>query len=49
MSRRVELEAVEEEAEEEEGFVEISEWFETLARAEKSQADRLQQALDALG
>ena len=32
----------------EEGFVEISEWFETLARAEKSQADRLQQALDSL-
>ncbi len=33
----------------EEGFAEISEWFETLARAEKSQAGRLQQALDSLG
>ena len=31
-----------------EGFVEISEWFETLARAEKSHAGRLQQALDTL-
>lgn len=32
----------------EEGFVEISEWFETLAKAEKSHAGRFQKALDTL-
>jgi rubrerythrin len=32
----------------EEGFDEIAEWFETLARAEKSHAMRFQKALDAL-
>jgi rubrerythrin len=32
----------------EEGFEEISEWFETLARAEKSHAGRFQKALDSL-
>lgn len=32
----------------EEGFEEIAEWFETLARAEKSQAARFQRGLDAL-
>ncbi len=32
----------------EEGFEEIAEWFETLARAEKSHAGRFQQALDSL-
>jgi rubrerythrin len=32
----------------EEGFDEISEWFETLARAEKSHAGRFQKALDTL-
>ena len=32
----------------EEGFDEIAEWFETLARAEKSHAGRFQQGLDAL-
>ena len=32
----------------EEGFEEIAEWFETIARAEKSHADRFQQGLDAL-
>jgi rubrerythrin len=31
-----------------EGFFEIAEWFETLARAEKSHAGRLQRALDLL-
>ncbi|MEN9824035.1 MAG: hypothetical protein RLZ04_2461 [Actinomycetota bacterium] len=31
-----------------EGFDEIAEWFETLARAEKSHAGRFQQGLDAL-
>lgn len=31
------------------GFDEIAEWFETLVRAEKGQADRFQRALDALG
>jgi len=32
----------------EEGFVEIAEWFETLARAEKSHAGRLTRGLAAL-
>ena len=32
----------------EEGFDEISNWFETLAKAEKSHAGRFQRALDAL-
>lgn len=32
----------------EEGFEEIAEWFETLARAEKSHAGRFQRALEAL-
>ena len=32
----------------EEGLAEIAEWFETLARAEKSHAGRFQQGLDAL-
>jgi len=32
----------------EEGFEEIAEWFETLARAEKSHAGRFQKALDSL-
>ena len=32
----------------EEGFVEIAEWFETLAKAEKSHAGRYQKALDGL-
>jgi len=32
----------------EEGFDEIAEWFETLARAEKSHAGRFQKALEAL-
>lgn len=31
-----------------EGFEEIAEWFETLARAEKSHAGRFQRGLDAL-
>jgi rubrerythrin len=31
-----------------EGFDEIADWFETLAKAGKSHADRLQKALDAL-
>ena len=31
-----------------EGLTEIAEWFETLARAEKSHAGRFQQGLDAL-
>ena len=31
-----------------EGFVEVAEWFETLARAEKSHAGRFQQGLEAL-
>ena len=31
----------------EEGFTEIAEWFETLARAEKSHAGRFQQGLDS--
>ena len=33
----------------EEGFDDIAEWFETLARAEKSHAGRFQKAHDALG
>src|SRR5690349_13673097 len=32
-----------------EGFEEIAEWFETLARAEKSHAGRFQKGLDGLG
>ena len=32
----------------EEGFVEIADWFETLAKAEKSHAGRFQKALDTL-
>ena len=32
-----------------EGFDEIADWFETLARAERSHANRFQKALDALG
>jgi rubrerythrin len=32
----------------EEGFAEIAEWFETLAKAEKSHAGRFQKALDGL-
>jgi rubrerythrin len=31
-----------------EGFEEIAEWFETLARAEKSHAGRFQKGLDTL-
>ena len=31
-----------------EGFDEIADWFETLAKAEKSHAGRFQQALDSL-
>ncbi len=33
----------------EEGFTEIAEWFETLARAEKSHANRFQKGLDGVG
>jgi rubrerythrin len=33
----------------EEGFTEIADWFETLARAEKSHAGRFQKGLDTLG
>lgn len=33
----------------EEGFDEVSEWFETLARAEKSHAGRFTEALEKLG
>jgi rubrerythrin len=33
----------------EEGFEEIADWFETLARAERSHANRFQKALDTLG
>ena len=33
----------------EEGFDEIADWFETLAKAERSHANRYQKALDALG
>ena len=32
----------------EEGFADIAEWFETLAKAEKSHAGRFQRALDGL-
>jgi rubrerythrin len=32
-----------------EGFEEIAEWFETLARAERSHAGRFQKALDSMG
>jgi rubrerythrin len=31
-----------------EGFAEVADWFETLVRAEKGHADRLQQGLDSL-
>ncbi|MCH8883496.1 MAG: rubrerythrin family protein [SAR324 cluster bacterium] len=31
-----------------EGFTEIADWFETLAKAEKSHAGRFQQALDSM-
>ena len=31
-----------------EGFAELAEWFETLAKAERSHANRFQKALDAL-
>ena len=33
----------------EEGFSDIADWFETLAKAEKSHAGRFQRALDSLG
>jgi rubrerythrin len=33
----------------EEGFTEIADWFETLAKAERSHANRFQKALDGLG
>jgi len=33
----------------EEGFEEVAEWFETLARAEKSHAGRFQKGLDSIG
>ena len=33
----------------EEGFDEVADWFEMLAKAEKSHAGRFQKALDALG
>jgi len=33
----------------EEGFNEIADWFETLAKAERSHANRFQKALDSLG
>ncbi len=33
----------------EEGFEEIADWFETLARAERSHAGRFQKAIDSLG
>ena len=32
-----------------EGFGEIADWFETLAKAERSHANRFQKALDAIG
>ena len=32
----------------EEGFDEIADWFETLAKAERSHANRFQKALDAM-
>jgi rubrerythrin len=31
-----------------EGFTEIADWFETLAKAERSHANRFQKALDSL-
>jgi rubrerythrin len=31
-----------------EGFAEIADWFETLAKAERSHANRFQKALDQL-
>jgi rubrerythrin len=31
-----------------EGFAEIADWFETLAKAEKSHAGRFQQGLDSI-
>ena len=31
-----------------EGFDEIADWFETLAKAERSHANRFQKSLDAL-
>jgi rubrerythrin len=33
----------------EEGFTEIADWFETLAKAEKSHAGRFQKMLDSIG
>lgn len=33
----------------EEGFDEVADWFETLAKAERSHANRFQKALDSLG
>ncbi len=33
----------------EEGFAEIADWFETLAKAEKSHAGRFQKGLDSIG
>ncbi|MFO8156391.1 MAG: rubrerythrin family protein [Pseudomonadota bacterium] len=33
----------------EEGFDEIADWFETLAKAERSHANRFQKSLDSLG
>jgi len=33
----------------EEGFAEIADWFETLAKAEKSHAGRFQKLLDSIG
>ena len=32
----------------EEGFEEIADWFQTLAKAERSHANRFQKALDVL-
>ena len=32
----------------EEGFAEIADWFETLAKAERSHANRFQKALDSI-
>ena len=32
-----------------EGFEEIADWFETLAKAERSHANRFQKALDSMG
>jgi rubrerythrin len=32
----------------EEGFTEIADWFETLAKAEKSHAGRFQKMLDSI-